>query len=119
MSKNCQKLDWQFFLNKNFWQFFFFKCQVFGNFLTVKWQFCGGSDTHLLPQTHLHVLGFLQRLEHLVHFRLERHDGMLQTVHLVVLTLQVLVSFADRFILLLDLEKGKENSLNWFKFGKV
>ena len=37
------KLPWQFFWkNENFWK----KCQVFGNFLTVKWQFSGGSDTH-------------------------------------------------------------------------
>ena len=29
----------------SFWQFFFEKkWQVFGNFLTVKWQFSGGSD---------------------------------------------------------------------------
>jgi len=34
--KNCQKLE-------NFWQFFGKKCQVFGIFLTVKWQFSGGS----------------------------------------------------------------------------
>ena len=26
---------------------FFFKCQVFGNFLTVKWQFSGGSDLNI------------------------------------------------------------------------
>ena len=25
---------------------FFFKCQVFGNFLTVKWQFSGGSGVN-------------------------------------------------------------------------
>ena len=30
--------------NDNFCQFFFKKCQVSGNFLTVKWQFSGGSD---------------------------------------------------------------------------
>ena len=38
--KNCQK--------EKIWKFlaiFFFECQVFGNFLTVKWQFSGGSDT--------------------------------------------------------------------------
>ena len=29
--------------NENFWQFFLKKCQVFGNFLTVKWQFSRGS----------------------------------------------------------------------------
>ena len=29
--------------NENFWQFFWKKCQVFGNFWTVKWQFSGGS----------------------------------------------------------------------------
>ena len=63
MSKNCQKLDiffkkiyknfhffqqncqWQFFWkNKKFGHFFFLKkYQVFVNFLTVKWQFSGGS----------------------------------------------------------------------------
>ena len=47
-----------FFLNaignlkkkKNFfYKFFWKKCQVFGNFLTVKWQFSGGSGfTHTL-----------------------------------------------------------------------
>ena len=30
--------------NENFWQFFWKKFQVFGNFLTVKWKFSGGSD---------------------------------------------------------------------------
>ena len=62
LSKNCQKLDifskkiarnFHFFQkiansnfvekNENFWQFFAEKCQVFGNFLTVKWQFSGGA----------------------------------------------------------------------------
>ena len=32
--------------NENFWQFFWKKCQAFGNFLTVKWQFSGGSGPH-------------------------------------------------------------------------
>ena len=60
MSKNCQKLDIflkkkfffffkfaisNFFFEKNekFWQFFKTKCQVLSNYLTVKWQFSGGS----------------------------------------------------------------------------
>ena len=30
--------------NDNFLAIFLKKCQVFGNFLTVKWQFSGGSD---------------------------------------------------------------------------
>ena len=32
-----------FFFNENFWQFFWKKCKIFGNFLTFKWQFSGGS----------------------------------------------------------------------------
>ena len=64
MSKSCQKLDifskklprivfkknyqCQFFgKNVNFWQFFEKKSQVFGNFLTFKWQFSGGSDSYI------------------------------------------------------------------------
>ena len=62
--KNCQKLDiffkkigknFHFFKkiaignffekNEHFWQFFLKKCQVFGNFLTVKWQFSRGSGS--------------------------------------------------------------------------
>jgi len=45
MSKNCQKLDFFFKLTKNdnFCQLFWKKNQVFGNFLTVNWQFFGGS----------------------------------------------------------------------------
>ena len=42
--KNCQ---WQ---NENFWQVLKKKCQVFGDFLTVKWQFSGGSDCHPIRQ---------------------------------------------------------------------
>ena len=39
--QNCQ---WQFcWKNDTFCQFFWKKCQVFGNFLTFKWQFSGGS----------------------------------------------------------------------------
>ena len=34
--------------NDNFCQFFWKKSQIFGNFLTVKWQFSGGSDLDLL-----------------------------------------------------------------------
>ena len=51
MSKNCQKLD--IFSKKLtkiviFCQFFFDKKgQVFGNFLTFKWQFSGESDSHV------------------------------------------------------------------------
>ena len=41
--KNCQKLD-------IFWQFFLKKCQVFGNFLTFKWQFSADTPASLLPQ---------------------------------------------------------------------
>ena len=33
--------------NENFWQFKKKKCQVFGNFLTFKWQFSGELDSHL------------------------------------------------------------------------
>jgi len=43
---DCQKLPKIYFFqkNENFWQFFFLQnCQVFGNFLTVNWQFSGGS----------------------------------------------------------------------------
>ena len=38
--------------NENFWQFFWKKCQVFGNFLTVKWQFSGGlgEGYHVRPE---------------------------------------------------------------------
>ena len=62
MSKYCQKLEvffkklkkiviffqqncqWQFCYKKwQFFQFFWKKCQVFGNFLTFKWQYSGGS----------------------------------------------------------------------------
>ena len=61
MSKNCQKLDFFFLIDKNchffnqiangnfvekndnFCQFSWKKCQVFVYFLTVKWQFSGGS----------------------------------------------------------------------------
>ena len=65
LSKNCQKLDIFFkkidkkchffnkiaignFVEKNdtFCQFFWKKCQSFGNFLTFKWQFWRGSDTN-------------------------------------------------------------------------
>ena len=39
-----QNCHWQFcWKNDNFWQFFWKECQVFGNFLTFKWQFSGGS----------------------------------------------------------------------------
>jgi len=54
LSKNCQKLDT--FFKKIAKNFHFFQkklpfaklCQVFGNFLTVKWQFYGGSEWDLL-----------------------------------------------------------------------
>ena len=39
-TKNCHFFKWQFL------SIFFFKCQVFGNFLTFKWQFSGGSGYH-------------------------------------------------------------------------
>ena len=43
--KNCQKFSFFFKENNDkFWQFCWKKCQVFGNFLTFKWQFSGGSD---------------------------------------------------------------------------
>ena len=43
--KNCH---WQFcWKNDNFYLFFFL-CQVFGNFLTFKWLFSGGSGTDKL-----------------------------------------------------------------------
>ena len=32
--------------NENFWHFFFEKCQVFGNYLTAKWQLPGRSDSY-------------------------------------------------------------------------
>ena len=35
-----------FFLMKIFGNFFGKKCQVLGNFLTVKWQFSGGPDSN-------------------------------------------------------------------------
>ena len=46
----CQKNE--FFCKKiakkcHFWQFFLKKCQVFGNFLTFKWPFSGGSGIHI------------------------------------------------------------------------
>ena len=48
--------DWQFCWKK--WQFlsifFFFKCQIFGNFLTFKWQFFGGSDANPVTLTFDH-----------------------------------------------------------------
>ena len=54
---NCQKLDkkncqkFKFCIKKN-WHFFLKKCQVFGNFLTFKWQFSGGlgKDEHNIEQ---------------------------------------------------------------------
>ena len=44
-----------FFLKKkeNFWQFFWKICQVFGNFLTFKWQFSGGSGVDQSEAIHL------------------------------------------------------------------
>ena len=36
--------------DENFWQFFWKKCKVFGKFLTVKWQFSGGSDGQQMGQ---------------------------------------------------------------------
>ena len=36
---------------KIFGNFFEKKCQVFGNFLTVKWQFSGGSAFDISPDT--------------------------------------------------------------------
>ena len=39
--------------NENFWQFFLKKCQVFGNFLTVKWQFSGGSAFNCIYRDHI------------------------------------------------------------------
>jgi len=40
-----KKLPLAFFLTKdNFWQL---KSQVFGNFMTVKWQFSGGSGSRI------------------------------------------------------------------------
>jgi len=54
MSKNCQNL---LFFPKQlpfaiFWKNTFFpkKCQVFGNFLTVKWQFFEGSGVEWTPE---------------------------------------------------------------------
>ena len=41
IAKNCHLKNGK---NYNFWQFK--KSQVFGNFFTVKWQFCGGADTN-------------------------------------------------------------------------
>ena len=49
----CQKIakNWHFF--KKNWQklSFFFKCQVFGHFLTFKWQFSGGSGPYIWWQS--------------------------------------------------------------------
>ena len=53
MSKTCQKLDIKKKMPKTFIKKkekkivgnFFEKCQVFGNFMTFKWQFSGGSDS--------------------------------------------------------------------------
>ena len=48
--KNKIAKNFHFFWKK--WKFlaiFFEKCQVFGNFLTVKWQFSGGSADDLDP----------------------------------------------------------------------
>ena len=72
VKKNCQKLDifskknakiFLFFSKKlplaiflkkkNLGQFFLKKCQVFGNFLTVKWQFSGGSGMRWYLQHQL------------------------------------------------------------------
>ena len=44
MSKNWQKLD---IFSKKIAKIFFEKIVVFGNFLTVKWQFSGGSGSDL------------------------------------------------------------------------
>ena len=41
---------------KIFGNFFLKKCQVFGNFLTVKWQFCGGSDMDALRRDLCRIL---------------------------------------------------------------
>ena len=46
--------------NENCWQFFLKKCQVFGNFLTVNWQYSGGSDR----QTDRHKTHHLKALRH-------------------------------------------------------
>ena len=45
--KNCNFLE----KNDNFWNFFVKKSQVFVNFFTVKWQFSGGSGTHMERRT--------------------------------------------------------------------
>jgi len=48
MSKNGQNLTIGNFVEKNdnFCQFFWKKCQVLGNVLTVKWQFSGGTGVY-------------------------------------------------------------------------
>ena len=43
--------------NENFCQFFWKKCLVFGNFLTVKWQFSGGSGRYSAICLYGHPLG--------------------------------------------------------------
>ena len=57
-----------FKIKGNFWQFFLKICQVFGNFLTVKWQFSGGSNlnytslhsVHIIETSSITIQGFLK-----------------------------------------------------------
>ena len=65
-----------FFLKDNFWQFFWKKCQVFGNFLTVKWQFSGGSGGALrqfLYNWKTIIIIFFDKIKILKIFRVYEH----------------------------------------------
>ena len=46
-----------FFQKNCHWQFYLKKCQIFGNFLPVKWQFSGGSSAYCVPPQVCHPGG--------------------------------------------------------------
>ena len=59
---------------------FFFKCQVYGNFWTFKWQFSGGSAPHQVLTLILCDLSRVRQVR-LVGHQCDRH--VLQLLHLL------------------------------------
>ena len=90
LSKNCKKLvffpkncHWQFFFNENFWHFFWKKCQVFCNFLTVKWQFSGGSGQDTPTMFHL-LSSFVNSLLFVGNFIIFNHSAVLPNIEYIL-----------------------------------
>ena len=57
---------------------FFFKCQVLGNFLTVKWQFSGGSGHKWIRlASYRAILGVLNTIHSIVHRWIKIYDKLI------------------------------------------